>query len=774
MIRFPCPSCDTSLKTADEKAGTHILCPACGDRVPVPAGRGTAGKKPALRDTRHDDEDDEALERPSSKAGLYIGLGAAACVLVAGVGIVVGMSVLGGDNGADTKKDSSTPVADAPNKPPARVGLVSSSTTGNGTVQNPLPEPSKPADKGATTQAASSDAKTAPVPDSTSKPAAEKSGTAVAANPTPQPSSAPELTADASFNAEQVYSRLLKSVTWVVLVVNGRAIGSGSGALVDKTNRLVLTNYHVIDEVLARRCQAIVVFPEYDSKSDKLISEEKHYMDEIKKNQAYESWVVHKDSKRDLALIQINGLPERVMELPLAVRSPAVGQKVLSVGNPKATTLGTLWVMTPGDVRQVYHNKWQTGPTPTDMHEADVVLTNSQTNPGDSGGPLVNGRTQLVAVVHGGRRDANSLSMFIDVGEVRAFMNEYYKDHNMKLLPEKAEASLVESTASGDVRGLMKHLADASAATKALAAKRLGQMGPDARQAVTPLVNALKDADPDVRKNAAEALVEIGSLTQSHLPTLLEAAKDTDKDVQVAAIGAIKTMGGNGEPAIPVLREVLQHKEETVRKAAANTLANLGPAAKASVPDLAVALKDSSPGVRSTAAQALGRMGPDAAPALKELGEAIKDNQLEVQLNALSAIESLGSDAAPLLPALEKALIVKNKEVRLRAIAALGGMGSAAKPLVPNIIDAMSVEDFVQPVKDALKKIGNDAIKPLIRALSSPDAKIRQGAAFTLGQFGQDAKDALPRLNQLAQSDKDQRVRAAATLARINIMRKKP
>ncbi len=51
-----------------------------------------------------------------------------------------------------------------------------------------------------------------------------------------------------------------------------------------------------------------------------------------------------------------------------------------------------------------------------------MIETDSPTNPGDSGGPLVNDRGELVGVTQGGSVDAQSLSLFVDVSEVKRFL----------------------------------------------------------------------------------------------------------------------------------------------------------------------------------------------------------------------------------------------------------------------------------------------------------------------------------------------------------------
>src|SRR5205085_2336106 len=83
-----------------------------------------------------------------------------------------------------------------------------------------------------------------------------------------------------------------------------------------------------------------------------------------------------------------------------------------------------LWVYTPGRVRQVYHKRWAAKVGNQELHfEAEVIETDSATNPGDSGGPLVNDAGELVGVTQGGALKANLLSTFIHVNEVKRFLN---------------------------------------------------------------------------------------------------------------------------------------------------------------------------------------------------------------------------------------------------------------------------------------------------------------------------------------------------------------
>ncbi len=56
-------------------------------------------------------------------------------------------------------------------------------------------------------------------------------------------------------------------------------------------------------------------------------------------------------------------------------------------------------------------------------------------------------------------------------------------------------------------------------------------------------------------------------------------------------------------------------------------------------------------------------------------------------------------------------------------------------------------------------------VPALIESLKDKEGDVRWSAAIGLGSFGEQAKDAIPALQQAAQSDKDVRVREAARKA---------
>jgi len=225
------------------------------------------------------------------------------------------------------------------------------------------------------------------------------------------------------------YKETLRSTVWVV--VRGQpidekrySISMGTGSLIDLQRGLVLTNYHVV----RNRDEARIFFPIVDK--GKIVPERKRYIDMLNTEGGYiNGRVIGREESCDLALIQLERVPQGAVALKLAAASPEPAQRVHSIGNPGASE--ALWVYTPGTVRQVYRKKFRSGGRsgdPIDVH-CMIVETESPVNSGDSGGPVLNDKGELVAVVQGHIADeqARSMSYFIDVSEVKQFYNRVVK-----------------------------------------------------------------------------------------------------------------------------------------------------------------------------------------------------------------------------------------------------------------------------------------------------------------------------------------------------------
>ena len=199
--------------------------------------------------------------------------------------------------------------------------------------------------------------------------------------------------------------------------------------------------------------------------------------------------------------------------------------------------------------------------------------------------------------------------------------------------------------------------------------------------------------------------------------------------VQLAAAGVLVLQFLLALPALSQSRSAkfesqsanLTNSTSTIRIAAIRALAQLDDEEIiAAVPLIAERLRDEDPKVRIVAARVLGRLGELAREAVTDIGQALNDGQYAVtvidggvqfQSVAMSAAAAL-ADLGPNAPAALKDLLhaLKSNDARLRAAAAkaIGYMGGAA----------------------------SQANSALVSALSDPSAETRFEAALALGQIG--------------------------------------
>jgi tetratricopeptide (TPR) repeat protein len=212
--------------------------------------------------------------------------------------------------------------------------------------------------------------------------------------------------------AADLYESTLRGTAWVVTPSKGK----GTAWLLDRDRRLLVTNFHVV----ADHETVDVVFPAYRDR--RLVTERRHYAENLKAL-AVPGRVVRRDAARDLALVEVESVPEGAVALKLAVERLGPGEAVHSVGN--RGDLDVLWTSTAGHVRQAYRT--EEGYFWNGRHlakGASVLLTQSPINEGDSGGPVVNARGEVVGVASAVRWQGRLASLCIDAAEVRAFAGD--------------------------------------------------------------------------------------------------------------------------------------------------------------------------------------------------------------------------------------------------------------------------------------------------------------------------------------------------------------
>lgn len=271
------------------------------------------------------------------------------------------------------------------------------------------------------------------------------------------------------------------------------------------------------------------------------------------------------------------------------------------------------------------------------------------------------------------------------------------------------------------VSHLISVLTDESASLRAVAAKVLGSMGPNSKDAVSALNSSLRDEDASVREWAAFALGIIGPDSQDDIPTLIAvAAMDENASVRSRAHSAL---GMLREIIVPHLIPFLTHEDASVRSYAAFALGKAGRRSKDAISTLvSTVLTDENLSVRYHAACALGYIGQSAR------GKQDADTCLKVQ------------DA---IPVLQKTLRHKNNDMRKSAAWALGAIIGpeikGVRRIVRAIMKSFSDKDVhVRAlVVEALCNAGKSAVSELMKASHSKSSIVRACA-----------KDALERIKR--------------------------
>lgn len=203
---------------------------------------------------------------------------------------------------------------------------------------------------------------------------------------------------------ETVYQKTLHATA---LVVSAR--GQGTAWVISRASRYLITSEHVV----VQDSEVLVIFPAYIG--GRPVVQRDYY---AREGRPIRGRVVRTDVRRDLALVQVEALPDEADELKVASEAPSPGDVVHAVGCPSGAA--GLWVYSHGMVRQVADLVWRDDSQKE--RSARVVATQLPLNPGDSGSPLVNDKGELVGVNHGRQPNVVLMSLSIDASEVKSFL----------------------------------------------------------------------------------------------------------------------------------------------------------------------------------------------------------------------------------------------------------------------------------------------------------------------------------------------------------------
>jgi tetratricopeptide (TPR) repeat protein len=216
------------------------------------------------------------------------------------------------------------------------------------------------------------------------------------------------LAADVPRSSEEIYRQALRSTAWVRVYQDNKLAKMGTGFLVDRFRKLLITNQHVVDN----HEWVEVVFPLYQG--GEAIADKKNY---IRYDRPIRGWIIATDPKRDIAVIELEVVPHAATPLKLAADSSCPGERLHLIGNPGTSAL--LWAYNAGTVHQVSFRKLEDRRHGRTLEALLVeIRTRTSVIPGYSGGPAVNERGELAGIATMSNAAAD-WAWCVDITEVR-------------------------------------------------------------------------------------------------------------------------------------------------------------------------------------------------------------------------------------------------------------------------------------------------------------------------------------------------------------------
>ena len=182
-------------------------------------------------------------------------------------------------------------------------------------------------------------------------------------------------------SVDHTHDKVITSVVWIV---NTDTKSQGSGVLIDKKLRRVVTNHHV-----AKKNESIMVFFPVRDRNGKLITDRNFYVNDrnwgilTRLGYAIKGHVIAQSSENDLAILRLDGIPETAREIEYDFNYPDNRRKNSMVhifGNPGNLML---WRWTLGRFQKV---------------DKEMLRINADIYKGNSGGPVVNDQGMLIGI----------------------------------------------------------------------------------------------------------------------------------------------------------------------------------------------------------------------------------------------------------------------------------------------------------------------------------------------------------------------------------------
>jgi HEAT repeat protein len=314
--------------------------------------------------------------------------------------------------------------------------------------------------------------------------------------------------------------------------------------------------------------------------------------------------------------------------------------------------------------------------------------------------------------------------------------------------------------------------------------QKLGDLLPEAQEAVPFLITLFSSATLDLRLKIVLLFKKIGTPAREASCVLLEAFWEL-KNLQtsqwklfhspsffvglIEALGALKLV-----EAVPLLIETLKSHFH-LRGNVLIALGNIGSAAKEAIPYLLDILHDPQSRLGVNVAWALTQIAPEHHKATERLLHLLKSNNHQQRQQAMELLSQKGKNSTHNVLLLAQALKESESTVKSRVACSLGNIGSPASIALPHLQEALRDKDKVVRFRAA---IAINQIRPnsygsltvLTQLLSDKNPYLRREVIQSLGELGATAQGAVPFLQKLLLKDSTPDISAEIQLALQKIL----
>ncbi len=280
----------------------------------------------------------------------------------------------------------------------------------------------------------------------------------------------------------------------------------------------------------------------------------------------------------------------------------------------------------------------------------------------------------------------------------------------------------------------------------------LARIAPQDKRIMPLIEQMLASDEPLARVAAFHALSLTADDPSTLLPRLIDSLHDDLPEIRAASAESLAKLGEKAGEAIGPLSENLQAEQVEVRRASLVALTSIGSAAATALPQVAPLLKDSDSGVQGDAIAFMCAIGTAAASMRDQIAPLMNHELPEIRQGSYRALVALEPEREDLVPMLIAALDDSDWGVRQAAVELLGGQGPRAISASGRLFEMLLQDQENASLSGAIKEIdgaASAAIPTLISALNQDNQRIRGLAIFLLGKVGPEAKEALPKLNEL-------------------------